>query len=327
MRQIVSNQISPNFSFFDGMHAAIQIFRRKNCDFSKILGTDQFILINAARTGLSLLIDVLQLPKEKKIGIPAFICAVVATPFLTKGYTIEWIDTDDNGVIDPKDFEQKSEQLGLVIVPHIFGQKAPRKTMYEISKKKGIFVIEDGAHFFDTSLQYCDAKILSFGREKIYSCVSGGVILWKDKWLGEKMKHLTLPMPPLRWTLQHALQPFFFALALPIWKFGGKVFVWVLGKLRILPRAVTKKEKQGMEDFPQYTMPSALQHILMRQFQSKEKRESHRQKIAQKWKQVLHKLFPKSEIIIPLNGFRVILKTENAPEILKKAKKNRISLT
>lgn len=316
MSRIVSNQISPNLNFADGMHAAMQIFGGgKDLDFSEILGTKNYILTNAARTGLSLLIEKINLPKEKKIGIPAFICAVVATPFLSKGYQIEWIDTDSNGLISVEDFERKSDNLNVVIVPHIFGQKAPIQEIYEKAKAKNIFVIEDGAHLFDTSLEYCDAKILSFGREKVYSCVSGGALLWKDN-----LEFKKLPMPPFWWTTRHLLQPFFFALALPIWKLGGKICIWLLNKLRILPRAVTSAEKEGVEDFPQYSMSPSLQRVLMRQFRKKEKIDAHRQKIAQKWKSVLSNLFPESEVIIPPNALRVILKTEKSSEIQRKAK-------
>lgn len=325
MKRLVSNQISPNFRFLDSLHAAGQLFqwRAKTVDFEPFFQTPNYRLTNAARSALGILIDTLKLPKEKKIGIPAYICAVVATPFLERGYRIQWIDTDKNGLIDPYDFEKKADHLSLVVVPHIWGQYAPREKIYTTAKQKNIFVIEDCAHLWDTDLSHCDAKILSFGREKVFSCVSGGALLWREELaFSEKLHSAKLKPPSPWWTIRHALQPLWFSLALPFWHVGsiGKVFVWSLRKLNILPAAVTQKEKKGHEDFPICSMPRSMQYILVHQLDRAAKIQSHRQEIASAWKHVLENLFPKSQIVIPENALRVILRISEAGEVKRKAK-------
>lgn len=322
--KLVSNHISPNLNSTDSLLGLRNLFNSNehNIDFSSSLGTSNYILTNAARTALSKIIDVIKPPKDKKIGIPAFICAVVVTPFLTKGYEICWIDTDKYGVISLEDLESKISELSMIVVPHIFGQKAPIKEVYEITRENNIFMVEDGAHYFNTSTEYCDAKILSFGREKVFSCVSGGVLLWKDDstWT-EDFKKIELPSAPFFWTFQHLLQPLILSMSLPIWNTCkmGKAITALARKVNLLPFAVTQKEKQGIEDFPQTSLPYSLQVILQRQFKNAEHTLSHNKNIALKWKEVLQKLFPKDEVIVPDNYFRVILKTDKQQEILQSA--------
>ena len=337
--KLVSNQLSPNLKTKDSFLGLLNIFKTSDIDFSPYFQNSNYLLTNTARTALSKVIEVINPSKDKKIGIPSFICGVVATPFLTKGYEICWIDTDENGLISLEDFKQKVDQVSVVIVPHIFGQQAPLEEIYHVAKAKGVFVIEDGAHYYQTSnfrfqasknrtfpLMYCNAKILSFGREKVYSCVSGGALLWKkDSVFKERFKTVPykLGKASFGWTIRHVLQPLILSVSLPIWNTFkiGKAITALARKTNLLPLAVTAQEKQGVEDFPQTTLPFPLQKILQRQFQHTEKTLAHRKQIALKWQDVLQKLFPKDEVIIPENYFRVILKTHKQQEILARAEK------
>ncbi len=327
MLKLVSNQLSPNFTLADSVYAMGQIFCRKAPDaseFEHIFCSKNVTLTNSARTALALIIENLHLPKDKRIGIPAFICAVVATPFLQKGYQIEWIDTDGNGVISVKDFEEKSKNISLVVVPHIFGQQAPIEEIHRIAKQKNIFIIEDCAHLIpqartrrgESELE-AHVRIFSFGREKVISCVSGGAVVWNN-FVGTGRD---LSLPSKWWSVRHALQPFIFSLALPWWNLGGKCIPYIASKIKLLPRAVTAREKQGEEDFPLASLPAIQQNILLQQFRKAENIKSHRISLANAWKKTLTKLFPKNKIIVPENCFRVILHIEeNREEFLKKSK-------
>lgn len=325
MKKLISNQISPNFTYADSAHALWQVtslWSEKKYSFIPFFETENYKLVNAARTALSKVIEAVQPPKEKKIAIPAFCCAVMATPFLTKGYEIEWIDTDENGVISVDDFRKKAENISMVLVPHVFGQKAPVAEIRTIAHQKNIFVIEDCAHALDMSMEYCDAKIFSFGREKVISCVSGGALVWPAGSKYADQFQFSLFNPEKRDTLRLLFQPTVFALALPLWHWlkVGKGFAWAMSRIKILPRAVTNLEKKGYEDFPQTKLAKPLQRILKRKIKKHKGRVQHRKMIAESWESVLKDILPESEIIIPENYFRVILKTERAQEIKKIAK-------
>ncbi len=326
MPKVISNQISPNLNLSDFWTGLKSIFNKKNINFTKYFNSKNYLLTNAARSGITEIIKTLNLPKEKRtVGIPAFTCAVTASPFLTKDYKIIWLDTDKNGLLDPNDLAQKADQISVLLAPHIFGQKLDLEKIQKICTEKNIFLIEDCAHRFDKKNNNADVKLLSFGREKVFSCVSGGAITWADNSpFKNKFEKIKLPPAKLNWTLRHLLQIFVLSIALPTWNFGGKIWAAVWSKSKFLPRAVTPGEKQGFEDFPISQLPTAQQAILLSQFKKENKIFVHKKEIANLWKNTCAKLFPEAEIIIPNNYFRVILKFPNQKsrdEILKKATK------
>ena len=289
---------------------------RHDLDFSDSFGSDHYILLNVARSGFGLLIDAWQLPKNKKIALPAFCCCVMAAPFLSRGYEICWIDTDENGLFSNKDLNTKIDQVSLVLVPHIFGQEADLESIYVLAQKNGVKVVEDGAHGWSEGFDFCDAKLLSFGREKFVSCGSGGALIMKSKERSVK----NIKKSSVFWTLQYLFYPVIWSLALACWGFGGRGMSYVAGKLKLLPRAVTSAEKRGQEDVKLAKLARGLQTVLKYQLDHLDSLESHRHKMADAWEDVLGKLFPENEIIRPLSSFRVILKTNQALALRSRAK-------
>ncbi len=329
--KLVSNQISPNFDFKMAVFSALRVFdfSKKEVNFSEFFSTSNYILTNAARTALGEIIEILESDGVKKtVAIPAFICAVVATPFLTKGWKIKWIDTDENGVIAVDDFITKADDVSVLIVPHIFGQRAPVTELSKLCHEKNIFLIEDCAHFLNAESFDADAKILSFGREKVASCVSGGALLWRnDSKYDKKFKAIKLNNPPLSWTIPHLLQPLILTISANFWNFGGRFLAAFFSKIKFLPRAVTSAEKTGQEDFLRAKMPIAMQKVLRTHFLFKNK-ASHAEEISKAWELLSNKIFPNTKIIIPKNFFRVILRFsdfKDRNEILKKSEQNGFS--
>ncbi|NCP67052.1 aminotransferase class V-fold PLP-dependent enzyme [bacterium] len=322
--KLISNQINPHFTFIDSLHALSSLIIGKdnntlNSNFEQYFSSKNILFTNTARSSLGLICDTVRPDPSKKIAIPAFICAVVATPFLARGYEIEWIETDSNGLIDVKDFEAKAANVSMVVVPHIFGQAAPLEAISEVAKRFDIFVIEDGAHLIRQFLpgfkMIADAQILSFGREKVISCVSGGALIWPEKSpyhdAFEALKS-KIPKPSPHWVIRHALQPFIFSISLPWWRKGGKVIPWLALKFKILPLAVTTKEKKGIEDIPVASLGLTQKRILNRQLRFFDTRTIHAQAMALTWEDLLSAFFEDRTIVIPPLAFRSILKT-NSP--------------
>ncbi len=317
--KLISNQINPHFNLADSFHAVGSLILGSNHKkltptFDSFFQTQNYVLTNTARTALGLICDTVKPDPSKRIALPAFICAVVATPFISRGYEIEWIDTDENGLIDINDFAAKAAQVSLVVVPHVFGQAAPLPEIKTIAQQHDIFVVEDGAHLIrQTRPRFktiADAQILSFGREKVISCVSGGALLWPEKSpyaAAFSQLQKTLKHPGLFWTIKHALQPLIFSLSLPWWQRGGKIVPWLALKLKVLPLAVTSNEKKGHESVKLKRLALAQKRMLARQIQLFDQRTIHAQAMALSWKETLKKLFPDAKIIIPNLAFRVIL--------------------
>ena len=299
MQKLVSNQLSPNFTFFLSLKVASNIrflWNRNDLDFKNFLETKNYKLFNSARTALAEIAKSVEL-RGKKIGLPAVCCATMVTPFLSQGQKIEWIDTTPSGLLDLDDFASKASNIGLVLVPHIFGQKVNMKNVAKIARENNIFVVEDGAHLLNPLTPGADCKILSFGREKDVSSISGGALLWSKKCkYTKKFAEISLPSPSKLWTLRHLLQPLILSLSLPWWHRGGRFLAGIISKLKILPRAVTPKEKRGIEDFALSKMPRAMQEVLSISLSQRKKHLSHSKKLASLWQIAAKKYFlpPKS---------------------------------
>ncbi len=333
MKKFISNQLGPNFTVKTAWRAFLNIRflfskpysssflkgKEVKCDFPRNFQTKNYLLFNAARTALGEIAKIVK--TKKKVGIPAVCCAVMATPFLAEGLEIEWLDCDEKGLLDLENFAEKADRIGIVLVPHTFGLQVDMQKISKISREKNIFVIEDGAHSFAPISKYADAKILSFGREKDVSCVSGGALLWHDdSQYAENFAGISLPPASKIWTLKHLFQPLVLAISLRWWFYGGRFFAGIWSKLKLFPRAVTSSEKCGAEDFPRNFLPRAIQEVLKQSLSRRESDLAHRQKIAEKWQSVLPKLFPKAQIIVPENFFRVILTNVDRAKIKKRAK-------
>jgi dTDP-4-amino-4,6-dideoxygalactose transaminase len=335
--KLISNQINPHFTLRDALYGVAQlrfIGSKKQINFLEWFGTRNYKLFNVGRSALTTIIDVVQPAKDKRIAIPAFVCGVVALPFISAGYKIEWIDTDDNGCIDLEDFRRKSDNVSMLVVPHIFGQMIDLVPFADICRAKQIFLIEDCAHGWSGDL-IADARILSFGREKVVSCVAGGALVWpNNSKYAAVFQNISLQQPARTWVLKHALQPLWYSLSMAWWNMGGKIIPILAQKLKFLPKAVYKAEKNGKNVLSVFALSYVQQRILAYQlkrfFGNKKKNKKsvlkHQKNIAEYWKDSLAGIFSPEEIIISASGFRVIVKTPKAKKIRSVLLKQNIHL-
>ena len=317
--KLVSNQLGPNFTLNDALVAALfSLIPGKEKNFEQLFCTKNHILASTARTLLGSL--ALKAKKDKKIGIPAVCCAVMATPFIEQGFEIQWLDTDENGLLDLAQVKKHIKSLGLIIAPHTFGQRADIEAIMKLAKPHGTIVVEDCAHLFLTGEPVADYRLLSFGREKDVSCVSGGALTWRKSSPHAKFfsTHY-LPKPSRNWVIRHALQPLILATSLNWWFKGGRLIAGVFSKLGVMPRAVSPAEKSGIEDFPRTRLGNTQQRILARAIKQHSQELKRRKKLAETWDKVLTKKFPDATITYPENLFRVIISRVDRAEILQKA--------
>ena len=130
------------------------------------------------------------------------------------------------------------------------------------------------------------ASFFSFGRDKIISSVFGGMVVTNNSKLAEKISKFKekLDYPSGLWIFQQLLHPVLVShLILPAYKFPkfGKLLLGSLQKLKILSKAVHRKEKKGK--IPAYfpkRLPNALAILALNQFKKLERFNSHRREIA-----------------------------------------------
>jgi len=319
---------------------AIKLLEEK---FKEYLGVKYAFSFNSGRSAFLAILKSLDLNKGDEILIQAFTCNAAVNPILGLELKPVFVDIEEKTLnIDPKDLERKlTPKSKAVLVQHTFGLPSNLDEISGICQKYNLVLIEDCAHSLGAS--YKDKKIgtfgkaafFSFGRDKIISSVYGGMAVTNDPVLAKKIKEFqeNCSYPGNFWIFQQLLHPILTEYFIkPLYRFFGigKYFLIGLQKLRILSKAVTKKEKQGK--LPSYIpkkLPNALAELAVHQFEKLEKFNIHREEIATIYTQVLRD----SKMKLPLiqagriyMRYSIILEDTDTDKILKEFRKKKIFL-
>ncbi len=335
---MISNQFSPHFDFADALHALTSFAlppvappKAQNLlPHVPEAKNYEIMYTNSARVAMRAWILALEIPKSKKIALPAYFCAVGALPFLDLGYDLVWIDVKPDGTMDENDlaFKISKENVGAVVVAHNFGRLADLSAFSQICKPKEIKILTDCAHGWSPQLNFADAAVVSFGREKVLSTVTGGALIWdKNHEDAKVLQNITLQKPSFGFELRHLLQPIVLNIAAKTWP-AGKVVTYGAKKLKILPRAVSAKEKKGQWDFEMASMPKSFYRILQRQLNLWTERYNNAEMISDLWISGLNDLksLGFKEIQSPINKMRVVAEHNDAKKIKKELLRYHIAL-
>lgn len=111
------------------------------------------------------------------------------------GLTPVFCDIDETYQIDPTRLEEHiSEKTCAIVTPHIFGIPCDVNAIQKIADKHGLKVIYDAAQAFGTKIQgrdittFGDATMVSFHAIKVFNAIEGGMLVYKDVALGEKIE-------------------------------------------------------------------------------------------------------------------------------------------
>lgn len=267
--------------------------------FSQYFGVKQAISFSSGRVGLyAILKSIYNLQSttynlQPEVILQAY--TTIALPLAIKqaGFTPVYVDINENTLnIDPSKIEAKiTKNIKAIIVQHTFGLPAEMDKILEICRKYNLILIEDCAHSLGAEYNgqkigtFGDAAFFSFGRDKIISSTSGGMVIAKNEKLAEKIKefHGDLGFPPTKWIFQRLLHPLLFWFSLPVYYFFniGKIKIFFWQKLGLIGRAYSLEEKKGGKaEFVGYKFPNVLAMVALNQFGKMEKFNDHRQKIA-----------------------------------------------
>jgi len=312
-------------------------------EFKNYLGLKHALSFNSGRAAFLAILNSLNLEKGSEVLIQAFTCNAAVNPVIWSGFKPVFVDIDKKTLnIDPDDLERKiTSKSKVVLAQHTFGLPANLERILEICKRHNLILIEDCAHSLEATLKgkkigtFGEAAFFSFGRDKIISSVYGGMAVTNDDLLAKKIKDFQekLYYPSNFWVFQQLLHPILTNfLIIPLYGFFG-LGKWVLllfQKLKILSKAVHKKEKQGKR--PAYIlkkMPNALAILALNQFKKLERFNTHRKEIAEFYDENLRNL----SLVLPQKTpdriymrYSVLIEDKNTDEILKKARKQKIFL-
>ncbi|MEA1936661.1 MAG: aminotransferase class I/II-fold pyridoxal phosphate-dependent enzyme, partial [Patescibacteria group bacterium] len=244
--------------------------------------------------------------------------------------------------INPEKIEEKiTERTKAIIVQHTFGSSAEMDRIMEIAKKHNLYLIEDCAHSLGAEYQgkktgiLGDVAFFSFGRDKIISCVSGGMVITNNSELGRKIKEFKnkISYPKKILIMRQLSHPVITFISLKTYYFFnfGKIIMYLSSNAEIITKAYTKKEKkcEEPENFPA-KMPNALAKILFHQIKLVNRFNNHRIDIAKLYEE---KLVDDKSIALPkisADSKNVFLwytiLVENKKALIEKAKKRGIIL-
>ncbi len=272
--------------------------RKKDVDmleraFAKRLDISHAIAFNSGRSSLLAILDALDLQKGDEVLLQAFTCNAVPNPVIWAGLKPVYVDCSrEDFNMDVKDLAKKiTKRSRAVIVQHTFGMPADVETIAALCKEHGLFLIEDCAHALGAKFQgkqvgtFGDAAFFSFSRDKVISCVYGGMAVTADSKIGNSLRKFQEKAgnPSFCWTMQQLLHPLLMnMLILPTYRVFGKYLLLLFQQTHVLSKAVHWKEKQGKqpEYFPK-ALPGALAVLGMQQLRKLEKFNRHRRKLAE----------------------------------------------
>ncbi len=284
--------------------------------FKKYLGVKYAISFNSGRSSLFAILLALSLPKGSNVLLQAFTCNAVPNPILWANLNPIYVDCGNDFNIDIEDLKNKihyslirTNRRIVLVVQHTFGLPANMDEILKIAKENNLTIIEDCAHALGATYEqqetrdkgqgtkrvgtFGDAAFFSFSRDKVISCVYGGMAVTNNDEIGKKLQELQkeFGQPSLFWTRQQIFHPILLHyIILPIYNFIdlGKIFLVFSQWAQILSKAVSWKEKRGlMPDYFPKALPNALAEMALNQFNKLEKFNQHRKEIAEFYYQEL----------------------------------------
>ncbi len=311
--------------------------------FKEYLGVKYTFSFNSGRSAWFAILKSLKLKKGEEVLVQAFTCNALINPILALNLKPVYVDIEQDTLnIDPEDLRKKiSPKSKVVVAQHTFGLPSKIDQILEICQKHNLILIEDCAHSLGARYNakkigtFGRAAFFSFGRDKIISSVYGGMAVTNDPLLADGLEKFwqNCSYPGNFWIFQQLLHPILIEyLVKPLYGFStlGKYFLVALQKLKILSKAVTKKEKQGkLPDYIPQRMPEALARLALNQFQKLERFNKHRKKIAE----IYHRQLRGLKVRLPIDNsgrvymrYSLICEKVNTDKILKNLRGKKIFL-
>lgn len=246
----------------------------------------------SGRGALTAVLKSMDIKEKDEVILQAFTCVAVPNAITAIGAKPVYADIDKTFTINVSDIEGKvSEKTKAIVVQHTFGIAANMRKIRTLVKKHNLFLIEDCAHtvggwYENRKLGTLgDAAIFSFGRDKTFSSVFGGMAITKNDTLGKKIRYFQKLQgnPSIFWTMQQLFHPIAFFFILPLYNtFSlGKILLVVLQKLRFLSFPVMTQEKEG-ESIPLFMkkLPNTLALFSISQLRRLERFNKKRREIS-----------------------------------------------
>ncbi len=304
---------------------------------SQLFNTQVFVL-NSGRSAIYLGLKALGIGQGDEVLIQAYTCNAVANPILWAGATPVYVDIHlDSLNIDLDDLEKKiTPRSKAVIVQHTFGNPGPIKEILKLAEKHGLKVIEDCAHCLGAKVDgrllgtFGDLAILSFGREKVISGLTGGALLVNNATLVDAVGELVklLKMLPAANILKEINNYFAWRLIFrriyP--KDWGASFIHYLHQFDFINVVTSQKELDGQNPgwYPTL-LPNVFAHIV---FDELDSIDSYNQKRAEVTARYFEKAKGSDLKLLPAHDgvyLRIVAFHKQSKRIIEEGKKAKLA--
>jgi len=299
----ISISLSPNVQSDDVKLAFSLLFQRVRpsensegltlqTEFAKYLGAKHAYAFNSGRSALMAILAAMELENGSEVLLQAFTCNAAVNPIRWAGLEPVFVDCDENYNLSAADLKKKiTGKSKAVMVQHTFGLPAEIDAIQKVCAEHNLILIEDCAHSLGAEYHgrrigtFGKAAFFSFGRDKIISCVYGGMAVTDDQNLAKKIAAFQEKAgnPSDWWTFQQLLHPVLMdKIILPSYSILGKHLLVLFQWFHILSKAIHWKEKRGLApDYFPKRLPDKLAVLALNQFKKLEKFNEHRRKIAE----------------------------------------------
>lgn len=271
--------------------------------------------------------------------IQGFTCIALPNAIHAAGFTPVFCEVDPDTLnIDIQALEGKiSSRTKAIIIQHTFGIVADTEALQEVAHKHGLLLIEDCAHVLPDVTgpkrigKHTDFLMLSFGRDKAASGISGGAIVSKDESVAKALEQEEQNASELSWfsIKRLLLYPLIYALTKPLYGIGiGKALLFIAAKLKALAPVITAKEKTGYQSSQLHRMPAALCALVRWEFKHFHSINNHRRTLTKLYSDAAkkHNWHVPSGVDehLPMQKFPLIV--QDADAVRKKLKAHNIHL-
>jgi dTDP-4-amino-4,6-dideoxygalactose transaminase len=187
--------------------------------FAAFIGVPDAVAVPSGRAGLQFLFEALNLEPGAEVICSAFAYPIV--PFLVKnmGFDLKFADCELHTLgMDPAALEAMiSKRTAAVVVTHLYGVPCRIAEIAEITKARGVLLIEDCAHCFGASVRgkkagaFGDAAYFSFETSKVINTMGGGMVTVSEPALAERVRKAgsAEPVKGIGWLLKRLLKTSF----------------------------------------------------------------------------------------------------------------------